>query len=213
MRHHTEFQNIVPTPTVPRISGEHTVPQGSVERDFHISSPIALKFFVPTEPMIAYGQLTDVFYRAWFISPIFDLKPKLGKKSMPAMPNIMPISDAMSTLYCISVANLAAQIAQIDVHMIEWVGVRDSQRLVALGPSSTPQDITPQFWDGAGTWASAFPAPYNVTTVYFSPPVGPRYWQVALVFDVIKDEILGIDPTMPEGATALSLETFFGTGA
>jgi hypothetical protein len=193
------FFNPFPTPVDPNPAPEYTLPRKSVERGFDATDARVLLWQDPAivTSLQQYGETTDVIVRAVVETPTYDLRPDLENAvSTQGKIEVVPIPRA--GYLAVEFSNMEALRCLMDVRYIEWGEVTNPGNIRRRGPINTPQDISVNFWDGMGVTAGpSLIAPQKSVVLYFVPPDGVRYWQVAIVLDVITDEVSSLPPTIP----------------
>lgn len=118
----------------------------------------------------------DVFYRAIWESPVFDVMPQLGPT--PNDPNAMQlwVPGSQLVVQLRGISNLSSA-SGLQVGYIEYTSPMDAAR---VRPTTLKTDITPAALNVPGNGDEAS------TTLVFAPGGGTRFWKIALVFDYFR---------------------------
>lgn len=130
-----------------------------------------------------FGSDFQVVQRAQFMTALLDLAPALDSSAGPDISVAQPIfgPDPVLTIRITGLRGVAVGL-EMAVFTMEFGAVVNPRTVVQIGGR---HDASPDVWDMLDEFAPAVvPATSNSTLFTFNPPLGLRYWQAALVFDI-----------------------------
>jgi hypothetical protein len=139
------------------------------------------------------GTIDPLFARAIWRTPIFDLRPELNAASS-YLPEASPVNRSgvygAGARLTLETRGLDSISSAIRVYSVELGGVSDPRQMLAMNQRL---DVTSHFFDPIPTGQGAPPQrpglPGLITgssMMVWEPPANPlRYWQVAVIFEVL----------------------------